>query len=227
MTRQNGINVHRFLEGYGVKVRLYHESKTSRPANVVYGGRQIARLLKKFRIAQASSCAVSRLAIRRASMMSRSGRYGAFLAPISPRALKRLRLRRFPAGSRGREEVRSTARYWRRRPPDENGRRHQHHYYPRHSDRRQSRMTQSTAIDEFQAIILERLIEAFETDIALTIRVGPKVQRWIFKSLQVIEVNLLKGEIILRDGAALYASYEAAKHTGDDNIGFACADAKR
>ncbi|WP_246754987.1 hypothetical protein [Rhizobium lusitanum] len=47
MTRQNGINVHRFLEGYGVKVRLYHESKTSRPANVVYGGRQIARLLKK------------------------------------------------------------------------------------------------------------------------------------------------------------------------------------
>ncbi|MBM7046520.1 MULTISPECIES: hypothetical protein [Rhizobium] len=88
-------------------------------------------------------------------------------------------------------------------------------------------MTQSTAIDEFQAIILERLIEAFETDIALTIRVGPKVQRWIFKSLQVIEVNLLKGEIILRDGAALYASYEAAKHTGDDNIGFACADAKR
>ena len=37
----NGINIRRFLEGYGVKVQLYRESKTPRPPNVVYGGRQI------------------------------------------------------------------------------------------------------------------------------------------------------------------------------------------
>lgn len=43
----NGINIRRFLEGYGVKVQLYRESKTPRPANVVYGGRQIGRLIKK------------------------------------------------------------------------------------------------------------------------------------------------------------------------------------
>jgi hypothetical protein len=43
----NGINIRRFLEGYGVKVHLYRESKTPRPANVVYGGRQIGRLIKK------------------------------------------------------------------------------------------------------------------------------------------------------------------------------------
>ena len=186
-------------------------------------------------------------------------------------------------------------------------------------------MTKSTAMNEFQAIILERLIEAFETDIALPIRVGPQafgssmpeyihspaenfarrreditetggvriredeaaqrrqterrakcskerisrmeeafdwirkyvwdeearqallayaevkargwdwsrylnnrnrrnpkkkawikrtVQRWIFKSLQVIEVNLLKREIILRDGATLHVSHEEAKQMG-------------
>jgi hypothetical protein len=40
------------------------------------------------------------------------------------------------------------------------------------------------------------------------------VQRWIFKSLQVIEANLLKSEIILRSDAALHVSHEAAKHTG-------------
>lgn len=44
---ENGINIRRFLEGYGVKVLLYRESKTPRPANVVYGGRQIGRLLRK------------------------------------------------------------------------------------------------------------------------------------------------------------------------------------
>lgn len=43
----NGTNIRRFLEGYGVKVHLYRESKTPRPANVVYGGRQIGRLIKK------------------------------------------------------------------------------------------------------------------------------------------------------------------------------------
>ncbi len=36
---ENGINIRRFLEGYGVKVHLYRESTTQRPANVVYGGR--------------------------------------------------------------------------------------------------------------------------------------------------------------------------------------------
>lgn len=183
-------------------------------------------------------------------------------------------------------------------------------------------MTKSTAMNEFQAVILERLIEAFETDIALPIRVGPQafgssmpeyihspaenfarvredinetggartredeaaqrrkterrarcskerigrmeeafdwirkyvwdgearqvllayaevrargwdwsrylnnrncrnpqkkawvkrtVQRWIFKSLQVIEANLLKSEIILRHEATLHVSHEEAK----------------
>lgn len=186
-------------------------------------------------------------------------------------------------------------------------------------------MTKSTALNEFQAIILDRLIEAFETDMALPVRVGPKafgsampeyihtpaenfarareditetggarnredeaaqrrqterrakcskerisrmeeafnwirkyvwdeearqvllayaeikargwdwsrylnnrnrrnpkkpawvkrtVQRWIFKSLQAIEANLLKSEIILLDAATLHVSHEEAKHTG-------------
>jgi hypothetical protein len=42
-----GVNVHRFLEGYGVRVRPYHESRTPRPANVVYGGRYFRRLIYK------------------------------------------------------------------------------------------------------------------------------------------------------------------------------------
>lgn len=42
-----GVNVHRFLEGYGVKVRPYNESRTPRPANVVYGGRYFRRLIHK------------------------------------------------------------------------------------------------------------------------------------------------------------------------------------
>lgn len=43
----NGINVHRFLEGYGVKVLPYHMKRDPRPANVVYGGREVARLMRK------------------------------------------------------------------------------------------------------------------------------------------------------------------------------------
>lgn len=43
----NGINVHRFLEGYGVKVLPYHLKRDPRPANVVYGGREVARLMRK------------------------------------------------------------------------------------------------------------------------------------------------------------------------------------
>lgn len=47
MIRTNGINLHRFLEGYGVRVRPYHESRTPRPANVVYGGRVVRRLIQR------------------------------------------------------------------------------------------------------------------------------------------------------------------------------------
>ena len=43
----NGINVHRFLEGYGVKVLPYHLKRDPRPANVVYGGRYVARLMRR------------------------------------------------------------------------------------------------------------------------------------------------------------------------------------
>ncbi|AVA20661.1 hypothetical protein [Rhizobium sp. NXC24] len=43
----NGINIHRFLEGYGVRVLPYHLKRDPRPANVIYGGRQVARLLRK------------------------------------------------------------------------------------------------------------------------------------------------------------------------------------
>ena len=43
----NGINVHRFLEGYGVRVLPYHLKRDPRPANVVYGGREVGRLMRK------------------------------------------------------------------------------------------------------------------------------------------------------------------------------------
>lgn len=43
----NGINVHRFLEGYGVRVLPYHLKRDPRPANVVYGGREVARLMRR------------------------------------------------------------------------------------------------------------------------------------------------------------------------------------
>lgn len=42
----NGQNFHRWLEGFGVKVRHFREGRTfhTRPANVVYGGRTLKRL---------------------------------------------------------------------------------------------------------------------------------------------------------------------------------------
>lgn len=45
----NGINVHRFLEGYGIDVLPYTEARgwKERPANVIYGGRTVARLMRK------------------------------------------------------------------------------------------------------------------------------------------------------------------------------------
>lgn len=45
----NGVNVHRFMEGFGVKVYPYSEARgwKDRPANVIYGGRTISRLLRK------------------------------------------------------------------------------------------------------------------------------------------------------------------------------------
>lgn len=43
----NGINVHRFLEGYGVRVMPYNKKRDPRPANVIYGGREVARLMRK------------------------------------------------------------------------------------------------------------------------------------------------------------------------------------
>lgn len=44
---ENGINLHRFCEGYGLRVRPYHESRTPRPANTIYGGRYLKRLMRK------------------------------------------------------------------------------------------------------------------------------------------------------------------------------------
>lgn len=47
MIIERGINVHRFCEGYGVKVRPIHQAKDPRPPNVIYGGRIIARMLRR------------------------------------------------------------------------------------------------------------------------------------------------------------------------------------
>jgi hypothetical protein len=44
---ENGINIHRFCEGYGVRVLPYRMKREPRPANVIYGGRSIGRLLRK------------------------------------------------------------------------------------------------------------------------------------------------------------------------------------
>lgn len=45
----NGINVHSFLEGFGIDVLPYTEARgwKDRPANVIYGGRTISRLMRK------------------------------------------------------------------------------------------------------------------------------------------------------------------------------------
>lgn len=45
----NGINLHRFLEGYGIRVLPYTDARgwKDRPANVIYGGRTVARLMRK------------------------------------------------------------------------------------------------------------------------------------------------------------------------------------
>lgn len=45
----NGINVHRFLEGYGIKVLPCTDARgwKERPANVIYGGRTVARLMRR------------------------------------------------------------------------------------------------------------------------------------------------------------------------------------
>lgn len=45
----NGVNIHRFLEGYGIKVLPYSEARgwKDRPENVIYGGRTVGRLMRK------------------------------------------------------------------------------------------------------------------------------------------------------------------------------------
>lgn len=43
----NGVNLHQFLAEFGVRVRPYHEGTRSRPANVVFGGRTVSRLMRK------------------------------------------------------------------------------------------------------------------------------------------------------------------------------------
>lgn len=43
----NGVNLHRFLQEYGVTVKPYHEARAPRPRNTVYGGRTISRLMRK------------------------------------------------------------------------------------------------------------------------------------------------------------------------------------
>lgn len=43
----NGINIHRFLEGYGIRVLPYHLKRDPRPKNVIYGGREVGRLMRK------------------------------------------------------------------------------------------------------------------------------------------------------------------------------------
>lgn len=47
MIIKRGINVHRFCEGFGVKVLSNHQAKEPRPPNVIYGGRTIARMLRR------------------------------------------------------------------------------------------------------------------------------------------------------------------------------------
>lgn len=45
MTRQSGINIHKFCQGLGIRVRPVSALKYSRSANTIYGGRTIGRLI--------------------------------------------------------------------------------------------------------------------------------------------------------------------------------------
>lgn len=45
MTRSS-VNVHRFCEGYGIRVRPIRRAREPRPANTIYGGRIVARMLR-------------------------------------------------------------------------------------------------------------------------------------------------------------------------------------
>lgn len=45
--RTRGINVHRYCEGFGIKVRPVSQAVEQRPLNTIYGGRIIARMLRR------------------------------------------------------------------------------------------------------------------------------------------------------------------------------------
>lgn len=47
MMRQRGVNVHQFCEGYGIRVRPVHQARDPRPPNTIYGGRVVARMLRR------------------------------------------------------------------------------------------------------------------------------------------------------------------------------------
>lgn len=40
------MNIHRFCEGYGIRVQTIRRARDPRPANTIYGGRLIARMLR-------------------------------------------------------------------------------------------------------------------------------------------------------------------------------------
>jgi hypothetical protein len=44
---ENGVNLHRFCEGLGIRVRPIAALKYRREPNTIYGGRMLARLLKQ------------------------------------------------------------------------------------------------------------------------------------------------------------------------------------
>lgn len=41
-----GVNLHRFCEGYGIRVHPVRKSAKDHPPNVIYGGRIVARMLR-------------------------------------------------------------------------------------------------------------------------------------------------------------------------------------
>ena len=45
--RFRGVNVHKFAEGFGIEILAPSVAKEPRPANVIYGGRVLARLLHR------------------------------------------------------------------------------------------------------------------------------------------------------------------------------------